>query len=390
MRFLRMRGFVFTDGLCVSGLPLFPLPVKKTRTRYCRRNLCEDFPSRGVVECSLLQITTIMSSIRHSFFLTLFLAVAFAGVAVGQQRYDYEDVIEKQIPGNRGETLTVRSDVGSIQVIGAPGSNTIDVRIIKGVNDVDEDEAEDLFDRFRVTFDESGSGVEIRGDYERGSFWRFRRGLQVRYEIRVPDQMHVALSTNGGSISIEKIGGDARLATSGGSIKASDVNGHLAANTSGGSVSASGIAGEVALHTSGGSITVEGVDGNAECNTSGGSITANDIAGDLKAHTSGGSIRLQTIGGEVDASTSGGSVTADLYDHRGGPISLKTTGGSVTVGVDAGINAMLDAHATGGRVNSELPVAGTIERGRIRGEVNGGGPLLSLRTTGGSINIRTR
>lgn len=331
-----------------------------------------------------------MSTIKHSFYFALFLAIAFTGVAAGQQRFDYEEVVEKQIPARRGETLTVKSDLGSIEVFGAPGTNTIDVRIIKGVNDVDRDEAEELFDRFRVTFDENGRGVEIRGDYERGRFWRFRRGLHVRYEIRIPDEMHVTLSTNGGSISIERIGGDARLATSGGSIKASDVNGHLTANTSGGSISATNIAGEATLHTSGGSINVEGIDGDAECNTSGGSITASEIAGNLMAHTSGGSIRLKSILGEVDASTSGGSVTADLYDHRGGPIKLKTSGGSVTVGVDPDINVTLDAEATGGRVNSDLPVAGTLERGRLRGEVNGGGPLLSLRTTGGSINIRTR
>jgi hypothetical protein len=53
----------------------------------------------------------------------------------------------------------------------------------------------------------------------------------------------------------------------------------------------------------------------------------------------------------------------------------------------------LDAKATGGDVSSKIPLTGG-EKGKrsdfLRGQVNGGGPTLKLRTTGGSIHLLNR
>ena len=73
-------------------------------------------------------------------------------------------------------------------------------------------------------------------------------------------------------------------------------------------------------------------------------------------------------------------------------MQLETSGGSVVLEVDPDVRARLDARASGGNVRTDLPVTvqGEMDRGRLQGEVNGGGPLLTLRSSGGSVSIRKR
>lgn len=49
----------------------------------------------------------------------------------------------------------------------------------------------------------------------------------------------------------------------------------------------------------------------------------------------------------------------------------------------------VDAHTSGGRVRTEFPVTvrGTIKRNTLDAKINGGGPELYLRTSGGNVEI---
>ena len=50
----------------------------------------------------------------------------------------------------------------------------------------------------------------------------------------------------------------------------------------------------------------------------------------------------------------------------------------------------LDAHTSGGGVNSDLPITvmGHVSEDSLNGKVNGGGPKLVLRSSGGGIHVR--
>ena len=52
----------------------------------------------------------------------------------------------------------------------------------------------------------------------------------------------------------------------------------------------------------------------------------------------------------------------------------------------------VDAHASGGHVETDIPVTvqGEISRSTLKAKINGGGPELYLRTSGGSIHIKKR
>jgi hypothetical protein len=101
---------------------------------------------------------------------------------------------------------------------------------------------------------------------------------------------------------------------------------------------------------------------------------------------------VREVRGAIDASTSGGTVRAYLSEQPAANCRLSSSGGSVEVFLAEGLALDLDAQASGGRVSSELPVAvsGTLSRDRLHGSLNGGGPELELRSSGGGVRIRSR
>jgi DUF4097 and DUF4098 domain-containing protein YvlB len=92
----------------------------------------------------------------------------------------------------------------------------------------------------------------------------------------------------------------------------------------------------------------------------------------------------------VRAKTSGGSISVRFTGAPEG--ELETSGGSIEVELpeDAGVD--LDARTSGGRVRvePELKLRSGGDRGRIIGEINGGGARLRLRTSGGNISVEVR
>src|SRR6185437_13750085 len=157
---------------------------------------------------------------------------------------------------------------------------------------------------------------------------------------------------------------------------------------SGGSITIQNVRGTTDARTSGGSVNAKDLNGATELHTSGGSIEVTDSQGNLQVSTSGGSIRLEHIDGQVRAMTSGGSVEADILNNRG--ISLETAGGSITLMLPTNVRGSIDAHSSGGRVESTIPVSSTqpASSDELQGTLNGGGEVIFLRTSGGSIHIR--
>ena len=66
-----------------------------------------------------------------------------------------------------------------------------------------------------------------------------------------------------------------------------------------------------------------------------------------------------------------------------------TSDGGVEVRLPQDFAAELYAHTGDGHIHLDMPVTvnGSVERSRIRGKLNGGGPLLEITTGDGSIRI---
>jgi DUF4097 and DUF4098 domain-containing protein YvlB len=225
--------------------------------------------------------------------------------------------------------------------------------------------------------------------------------------------------TSGGSIDVGNVGGDVKLETAGGSINIRSVNGKIRAETAGGSIEVGSATQSVYVSTAGGSIQVKKCDGELRASTAGGSVEVGDVGGGAILETSGGTIRLLSAKGPVRASTSGGAIHLNGLTHgvtaktAAGPIYaqfiasknnfsdsyLETSVGDVVVylppDLPVTVRASIDA-AMGHKISSDFgEVKVTQEGGEwgpreiyAQGAINGGGPVLNVRTTAGNIELR--
>jgi len=313
---------------------------------------------------------------------TLATALLFAATAFAS-----EDVIRKGFNVGDGGTLRLDGAVGSIRVV--TGGTGVAFEITRKAEDR---AAEKLLREHRITFEQRGNDVIVKSDLDRDGFGWFRwdGDYEVQWNIRVPDRYNVDVATSGGSIRIDEIQGTVEARTSGGSIQTGRIAGEGTLKTSGGSITVDGATQRLVLHTSGGSITVGDTTGPVEAKTSGGSIKLARTGGEVVARTSGGGIRIEDAMGRVDAKTSGGSIHATLSRQPAADSSLSTSGGNVVVSLAPSVAVELDARASGGGVHSDLPVTvqGVLDDDSLHGRINGGGPKLVLRTSGGGIRVK--
>lgn len=301
-----------------------------------------------------------------------------------------DDVIRKGFNVAEGGTLRLEAEYGDVKIV--TGGEGVGVEIIRKARGR---KGEERMREHKIEFAQQGNDVIITTDSpDRDDNW-FRMfdwaDYEVQWNIRVPDRYNLDVRTSGGSIELDAIQGTVEARTSGGSISTGRLGGPANLRTSGGSIKIDGAAGKVDARTSGGSIRIGDTDGPVEARTSGGSISLARVRGTVYARTSGGGITIDDATGSIDASTSGGSIRAQLSGQLTADSKLSTSGGGVTVSLSPNVAVELDARASGGGVHSDVPITvhGRQEDDQLVGKINGGGPKLTLRTSGGGIRVKS-
>ncbi len=348
------------------------------------------------------------------------------------------------------KNLKVKVDIGSVRVEGG-SQQGINYVIRNHSYTGSEDKARREFENYKISAYVHGDTAWIVGDWQGGRPHKFsgdfvvnvpREMDEVKIEteggnvstsgiagrvdaqsgggtIRVDDiGGAINAETGGGSIDVGNVASDVSLHTGGGSIKVNSAKGKIEAESGGGSVSiVSGMQGAV-LETGGGSIQVERCAGRVKASTGGGSIDLGDIGGPVEMETGGGSIRLSSAKGPVRAETGGGSIelngvpSARAETAAGGITAkfvaangehhdseLETSAGDITVYLAPNVNISVRASievANGHSIRSDFPdIRVTTEGGdygpktvTAEGSLNGGGPVLKVRTTTGDICFR--
>ena len=305
--------------------------------------------------------------------LTTIILTAFF-VSAGCLPADVTEKINRSFNVGEGGTLTLSSDIGSIE-IKCTTRDKVDVEVQFQSGRLSMEKLKETIKDFTIDFSQNGKDVIITAKYKKDSskIWKyFGKNLRVKFLIDVPQKYNVDLKTAGGSISVE------------------DLEGKVKSRTSGGSLDFGRIKGPVYGVTSGGSINLEACSVSAEVKTSGGSISIGHVTGNVLAKTSGGSIHVEEVLGTINASTSGGSVKVNISKQPKDDCKLTTSGGTVTAYLVKGVKLNINAKTSGGRVRTEFPVTvkGDLSKRSLVAELNGGGPELYLRTSGGSIYIK--
>jgi DUF4097 and DUF4098 domain-containing protein YvlB len=345
--------------------------------------------------------------------------------------------------------LRVKVDMGTVVVRGAQ-QDGINYRVRSTCSSSSEQEARRQFERYKITAYVKGDTAWIVGDWQGGRQPRHSSeefsvivpreimlvkletdggnvdatGLTGRVEaesgggsVRLDDIGAGSAETGGGSIDVGNVNGDIGLHTGGGTIRVRHANGKITAETGGGPVDIESGGQDANIETGGGSIEVRHCSGKLKASTGGGGIDLGDVGGAVDIDTGGGSIRLNSAKGHVHAETSGGGIelfgvpSAQVQTGAGGitvklvntgadrrDSELETSAGDITVyiasDVAVDVRASVDM-ANGHHINSDFSDIHVRSEGEwgsktltADGKLNGGGPILKVRTSTGDITFK--
>ncbi|MGA2327646.1 MAG: DUF4097 family beta strand repeat-containing protein [Bryobacteraceae bacterium] len=265
-------------------------------------------------------------------------------------------------PGGR---VSVDSFNGSIEVLSWE-KNAVQITGAKYA--AREEDLKDI--KIEIKADEGSVQIRtVRPEYRRGN-------MGAKYFLRVPQRVELeTIHTSNGHIRVEDIEGNVRLETSNGSIRMRKVHGRVDAKTSNGAIEGDDVAGETTVRTSNGTIRMDRVQGGIEASTSNGSIHV--VVSKPKP---GQPLRFESSNGSLDLTL------AELANNE---VRATTNNSSITLRVPASIKAQLRASTSNSSITSDLDVVtrGTIGKNHLEGEINGGGALIQLSTSNGSIKV---
>jgi hypothetical protein len=138
--------------------------------------------------------------------------------------------------------------------------------------------------------------------------------------------------------------------------------------------------------------------GKVSANSGGGSINVDGAGGEVIVRTGGGSINIDSAKGKISASTGGGHILAKFLgygDFASKGIKLVSGGGKITLYIPADLQATINA-----KINIEdepdsdiisdfsLKKAKDDDEVIMKGDINGGGPEIYIRTADSDIEIK--
>ncbi|MGD0442714.1 MAG: DUF4097 family beta strand repeat-containing protein [Edaphobacter sp.] len=176
------------------------------------------------------------------------------------------------------------------------------------------------------------------------------------------------------------------------------VNLTLDARSSDGNLTAADLHGDLTIHTSDGSQELTGLSGNLKLHSSDGHLHVRNASGTLEARSSDGNQDIAGSFTSLQLHTSDGSITIELAEgsHLSSDSRIESSDGSVTLRLPKSFPAELAVSASDGSIESTLPlvVEGYSSKGdsghNIRGKFNGGGSLLTIHTSDGSVHLVTQ
>jgi DUF4097 and DUF4098 domain-containing protein YvlB len=161
----------------------------------------------------------------------------------------------------------------------------------------------------------------------------------------------------------------------------------LGATSGSGNIDDEGVGKNAKLETGSGDITATGLQGPFIVKTGSGNITAEQTGeGDVTAETGSGTIEIKDVHGSLRAQTGSGDIKATGTPSA--PWSLETGSGNIDIW-SGNASLTLDGSTGSGSVitDHEMLVQGSLDRHHIKGNLNGGGPLVRVQTGSGEIHV---
>jgi len=248
----------------------------------------------------------------------------------------YERTVQLSAPLESDSTFAAQTHNGSITIEGAEVTDcnltaTITARAVT------EEDAKKVAEETKVTLEPLGD--KLTAKIEKPSYMR-NCSVSVSFNVTVPNQTNLELSTHNGAVKIANI------------------------------------------------------TGGVQATTHNGGITATQVVGTTKLRTHNGSITCKDISDDTQLRTHNGSIKA-YYSKAAQPacdVSIVTHNGGISLTAPPKFSAAVNVSTHNGSIKTDIPitVTGKVSRGKLTGAIGTGEGKLHLETHNGSITIKGR
>ncbi len=274
-----------------------------------------------------------------------------------------------------GGTLKIESNRGAVIVEESEGS-VVRVLVTIEADAKDERTAAQLVDGVKLEFREAGGTIAVSARNPQEAGVRLTLGevprVDVGFFVTVPRTCNVDVKLINGSITVGNLRG---------AMKARLENGPVNFKRIDGTVEASVDFGSIIVSRCTGSVTASVLSGLIRAGTIGGSARLKNTTGDIEVLTVHGALRAEAAAGNVTVGFAG-KITQDS--------AVEVSGGSIFASFVPSAACRIEATSVWGDVKSMLPLkieAGGVGQRKLTGTLNGGGPTVSLRASGGYVQL---
>jgi DUF4097 and DUF4098 domain-containing protein YvlB len=304
----------------------------------------------------------------------LFVATAVAADGTFEQTFTVSGAVDLDAQTHSGNITVRTGSAGSVFVRG-----TIKVRRRYS------SDADSIVRQLQTNppFEQTGNTIRIRNIDD-----QLKRRVSISYEITTPAETVADTSTGSGNINIDGVRGPVEANTGSGNIGIANVSDTTRTNTGSGNIELSSIGASSRAGTGSGNIVARGVSGDFAGRTGSGNVIIDQASGgNVEMNSGSGNLEARGVHGSLNASTGSGGVTAE--GEMTSDWKLRTSSGSIQVRLPSEAAFTIEARSSSGsiEVNHPMTVQGRIGRREVHGTVRGGGALLAVSTSSGSIRI---
>ena len=315
------------------------------------------------------------------------LLVVFASFSAHSTFADTEGHFDRTLTVTGPVDLDVQTGSGSVTVhAGGSGKVEVHARIRANGWHLEGDVEQRVHDiEQNPPIEQNGNTIRIGHSDDRDRF----RNISISYEITTPAETKLHSSSGSGDVHVDGVNGPAEANSGSGSVRLNNIGSEAQAHSGSGDIDMNSIKGNAVAKTGSGSVHAMGIGGAFTGSSGSGDIRFEQTSpGDVDVSSGSGSIEIKGAKGGVKAQTGSGNITAQ--GDPTGEWKLRTGSGSVDVSFPDQAGYELVAHTSSGSIHTthEMTVQGTISPRELHAKVHGGGPVVELSTSSGSIDIR--
>ena len=193
---------------------------------------------------------------------------------------------------------------------------------------------------------------------------------EVKISVNMPKGLSLEIYNNSGDVNVNTIDGNLNIEMANGMLKVQNVSRNLI------------------VHNNFGSIQIGVVQGDVNIVTKAGQVKVTKINGATQVESSMGEVNLEECHGPVTANLNAGNLKVNLVKVTGA-INLANKMGNIDLDLPSDSKFSIDANSTLGNIHSDFQVSlkQHMASSTATGEVNGGGPLIQVKTKAGNIDL---